>query len=595
MFSLNRRDFIAGLLATSAAGFLPQTMAQAIAAQTPPSLSSAPFSKFIDVAHEAGLTAPMFYGPVDHDTYLFESVGGGCAFFDYDDDGWMDIFILGGTRLEGPPPGATNRLYKNNRDGTFTDVTEKSGLHDAGWAMGVCVGDYNNDGYEDLFCTYFGQNKLYRNNGDGTFTDVAKVAGLTSERPRFGTGCSFLDYNRDGFLDLFVANYVQIDLAHAPKPEANNPSCSYEGLPVLCGPRGLQPGYHSLYRNNGDGTFTDVSKESGISDFQKSYGLTVVTADLDEDGWPDIFVACDSTPSLLFLNNHDGTFREDALARGIAVSGDGRENAGMGVGVGDYNLTGYLDIFKTHFQREASGLYLNNGKAEFEDVTAQAGIIKEHRFVSWGAGIVDLDNDGYPDIFLVTGNIYPEMGKVFPELPYKSPRIIFRNLSAGRFEEIIDQAGPAVSALHSSRGCAFGDFDNDGDLDIVVMNMNEPPSLLRNDAPATNHWLKIKLVGTKSNRSAIGTRVVVHYGKKMQAQELLSQSSYLSSNDPRLHFGLGRETIADIEIRWPNGLREWAKTVAADHLVVIREGAGIVKKQLFRGSVARPENKIKSY
>jgi hypothetical protein len=515
-------------------------------------------------------------------------MGGGCAFFDYDNDGWMDIFILGGTRLEGAPAGATNRLYKNNHNGTFTDVTEKAGLHDVGWANGVCVGDYNNDGYEDLFCTYFGQNKLYRNNGDGTFTDMTKPAGLLGEAVRFGTGCSFLDYNRDGFLDLFVANYVQFDLEHAPKPSALSPTCSYEGIAVYCGPRGMKGGYHSLYRNNGNGTFTDVSREVGIAGFRDSYGLTAVTADLDEDGWPDIFVACDSTPSLLFMNNRDGTFHEDGLARGVAVSGEGEEYAGMGVGVGDYDLDGHTDLFKTHFQRQPSGLYHNSGKADFDDVTSRSGIAAENRYVSWGAGIVDLDNDGYPDLFQVTGNVYPELQKVFPQYPYKGPRIAFRNLGNGRFEEVIEQAGPGVAAQHPSRGCAFGDFDNDGDLDILIMNVNEPPSLLRNDAPSGNRWIKLKLIGTKSNRSAIGTRVLLRYGNKVQAQHLLSQSSYLSSNDPRLHFGLGEQSSADVEIYWPSGEEESVKNIAANQLVTIREGAGVVSKQQLEASRIPP-------
>lgn len=576
LMPVNRRTFVSNIVSTLLAGFVSPFL-------TPHNWSAAalqrikPFSRFTDIAREAGLTAPMIYGGVDRDTYIIESMGGGCAFFDYDNDGWMDIFILGGSRLEGAPADASNRLYRNNRDGTFQDVTEKAGLHDAGWANGVCVGDYNNDGYEDLFCTYFGQNKLYRNNGDGTFTDVAKQAGLHSENPRFGTGCSFLDYNRDGLLDLSVANYVQFDLDQAPKPSAENPNCSYEGVAVYCGPRGLKPGRHSLYRNNGDGTFTDVSKQAGIAGSNGSYGLTVVTPDLDEDGWPDIFVACDSTPSLLFMNNRDGTFKEEGLLRGVAVSGEGQEYAGMGVGVGDYDLDGHTDLFKTHFQRQPSGLYHNSGKAEFEDVTIAAGIAHENRFVSWGAGIVDLDNDGYPDIFLVTGNVYPELEKVLPQLPYKGPRIIFRNLGNSHFEELIDEAGPGVIAKHASRGCAFGDFDNDGDLDILIMNVNEPPSLLRNDAPGHNHWLKIKLIGTKSNRSAIGAHVLVRYGKNIQVQELLSQSSYISSNDPRLHFGLGNEMNADVSIRWPNGLQEEFRNIASDQLATIREGSGIVR------------------
>ena len=574
---LDRRTFVSQFLGASAAASLPWCGEFFFLPPRSPlahDRARAPFSRFTDVAAEAGLIAPMIYGGIELDTYIVESMGGGCAFFDYDNDGWMDIFIIGGTRLEGPPAGASNRLYKNNRDGTFTDVTQKAGLHDAGWANGVCVGDYNNDGFEDLFCTYFGHNKLYRNNQDGTFTDVTKSAGLLDEPIRFGTGCSFLDYNRDGWLDLFVSNYVQFDLDHAPKPSATNPTCSYEGVAVYCGPRGMVAPSHSLYRNNGDGTFTDVSKQAGISAINSSYGLTAVCADFDEDGWPDIFVACDSTPSLLFMNNHDGSFREEGLVRGVAVSAEGTEYAGMGVGVGDYDLDGHLDLFKTHFQRQPSGLYHNAGKGEFEDVTIRAGINLENRYVSWGAGIVDLDNDGFPDIFLVTGNVYPELEKVFPQLPYKGPRIVFRNLGNGRFEELIDEAGPGVSARHPSRGCAFGDFDNDGDLDILIMNVNEPPSLLRNDAPANNHWLKIKLIGAKSNRSAIGARVLVRYGKKVQAQAQLSQSSYISSNDPRLHFGLGEETTASIEVRWPNGLEEAFKNVPADRLITIQEGAG---------------------
>jgi hypothetical protein len=581
---LSRRAFVSGLVVMPSATLLASSRKLAFApaqSQSTPVPNRPRFSQFVDVAPEVGLTAPMIYGDMEKSTYIIESVGGGCAFFDYDNDGWMDIFMVCGTRLDGAPPGATNRLYRNNRDGTFTDVTEKAGLHHVGWGNGVCVGDYNNDGFEDLFCTYFGQNKLYRNNGDGTFTDVTKEAGLLDPGTRFGTGCTFVDYNRDGFLDLFVANYVEFDLEHAPKPSSQSPTCSYEGLPVVCGPRGLKPGYHSLYRNNGNGTFTDVSKAAGVADVRGSYALTAVAADLDEDGWPDIFVAGDSTPSLLFMNNHDGTFTEDALSRGVAVSGEGRENSGMGVGVGDYDLRGHADIFKTHFQREPNGLYRNSGKADFDDVTAPSGIIKEQRFVGWGAGIVDLDNDGYPDIFMVAGNIYPSLEKLFPQLPYKCPRIVFRNLGDGRFEEMIEEAGPGVAARFSSRGCAFGDFDNDGDMDIVIVNVNEPPSLLRNDCPAQNHWLKVKLIGTKSNRSAIGGRVIVRYGKKLQAQNLMSQSSYISCNDPRLHFGLGEETSADIEIHWPNGLQESVKNLAADQLVTIKEGSGITSTSKF--------------
>jgi len=538
--------------------------------------SGRPFvASFVDVAREAGLSQPVIYGGVDRKDYILEADGCGCAFFDYDNDGWIDIFILTGTRLEGSPPGNTNRLYKNNRDGTFTDVTVKAGLHDVGWANSVCVGDYNNDGHEDLFCTYFGQNKLYRNNGDGTFTDVTKTAGLSDSFPRWGAGCSFLDYDRDGNLDLFVSNYLEFDIQRVPKP-GTEVNCNWKGLPVNCGPRGLPPGLHSLYRNNGDGTFTDVSKESGISKYRESYGMTVVTADFDEDGWTDIFVACDSTPSLLFMNNHDGTFREEGVLRGVALSDDGSEQAGMGVGLGDYNLDGHLDLFKTHFSDDTCGLYRNNGKGNFEDVTLASRIGVETRFTSWGAAMTDLDNDGMLDLFMVTGSVYPEIEAQLPRYPHKTPRVIFRNLGKGIFEEIIEQAGPGVAAKHSSRGCAFGDFDNDGDVDVLIVNLNEPPSLLRNDLRGENHWLKIKLIGTKSNRSAIGATVVVRYGGKAQAQAVLSQSSFYSSNDSRLHFGLGNDKTSDVEIRWPSGLKQELKAVPSNRLITVREGEGVV-------------------
>ncbi len=556
-------------------------VAQGIATHTAKPLpraapSGRPFdAHFIDVAASAGLKAPVTYGGLETNKYIIESTGCGCAFIDYDNDGWMDLFVLCGTRLEGAPPEATNRLYKNNRDGTFTDVTDKAGLRSIGWASGVCVGDYNNDGFDDIFCTYFGQNILYRNNGDGTFTDVTKAAGLWEAEQRWGAGCTFLDFDRDGHLDLFVSNYVRFSLEHAPAPGENS-SCQWKGIPVECGPRGLVTGKHSLYRNNGDGTFTDLTQKAGIAKSAQTYGLTAVAADFDEDGWPDIYVACDSTPSLLFMNNHDGTFSEEGMLRGVAVNSDGMEQAGMGVGVGDYDLDGHLDLFKTHFTDDANILYRNDGKGNFDDVTWSTRLGVETRWVSWGAGIADLDNDGYPDLFLVTGHVYPEIEKKLPQYPYKSPRAIFRNLGNGVFEELIEPAGPGVAAEHCSRGCAFGDFDNDGDVDILIINMNEPPSLLRNDLKGIANWIKIKLEGTKSNRSAIGARVVVRYGGKTQAQAVLSQSSFLSCNDPRLHFGLGNSTTADIDVYWPNGLHETYKRIAGNQLITIREGIGLV-------------------
>jgi hypothetical protein len=453
-------------------------------------------------------------------------------------------------------------------------VTQHAGLFRTGYFYGVTIGDYNNDGFEDIFLTGWEQNTLYRNNGNGTFTDVTKQAGLLSPQPRFGSGCAFLDYDRDGKLDLFVANYLTFDQKTAPRAGQSN-ECNSQG--VFCGPRGLPYGYHSLYRNNGDGTFTDVTAAAGINKVDGGYGLTAVAADFDNDGWTDIYVACDSTPSLLFHNNHDGTFKEQGLERGVALSDDGMEQAGMGVGVGDFGLDGNPGIVKTHFAADTPALYANNGKGDFRDMTLPSGLAVDTRYVCWGVGIVDLDNDGKPDIFWVTGGIYPEEQDV-----YATPRVIFRNLGNGRFEELAGMGGPGVETPHSSRGCAFGDFDNDGDVDILVINHNEPPSLLRNDVSVNHHSIKIKLIGVKSNRSAIGARVTARYGDKVQAQEVLSQSSYLSVNDSRLHFGLGLITKLDIEIRWPLGRVEKLAGVAADQIIYVTEGAGITRTEKFR-------------
>ena len=579
---LTRRE----ILALTAVPFLPSLgYAQGVASRGIQAVprgkpSGIPFlAKFSDVAAAAGLTSPTIYGAADKKDYIIETVGCGVAFFDYDNDGWLDIFVLCGTRLENPPLGATNRLFKNNRNGTFTDVTKDAGLTKTGWASSVTVGDYNNDGFEDLFITYYGQNVLYRNNGNGTFTDVTAQAGLLrTGRPDWGSGCTFIDYNRDGYLDLFVANYVDIVLGELPKPGENS-SCNWKGIPVNCGPRGLKTPVNHLYRNNGDGTFTDVSESSGISKSTGTYSMTSVAADFDNDGWTDLYVACDSTPSLFFRNQHDGTFKEEGLERGMALSEDGMEQAGMGLGVGDVDLDGNLDVFKTHFSDDTAVLYRNDGKGVFTDVTLRAGIGVETRYISWGAGIVDLDNDGLPDIFVVTGSVYPEVEKSLPLYPLKTPRLVFRNLGNGKFEELIEEAGPGVAAPHCGRGCAFGDFDNDGDIDMVIINLNEPPSLLRNDLSGDRRWLKVLLVGTKSNRSAIGSRVIAHYGDKRQAQTVMAQSSFYSVNDRRLHFGLGTNDTADLEVHWTNGAIEKLAGVKSNQLIVIQEGKGITKSE----------------
>lgn len=581
MASLTRRAALS-LLAFSASPLQAQIQGMAsrgVKASPRRKPSGLPWhARFIDVGADAGLRHVTVAGHKDGADYIVEVMTGGCAFFDYDNDGWLDILVLCGSRTGDAPADASNRLYKNNRDGTFTDVTEKAGLLRSGYAQGVTVGDYNNDGFEDLFLTYYGHNVLYRNNGDGTFTDVTKEAGLLSAEIRFGSGCAFVDYNRDGHLDLFVANYVDFDMKTVPKP-TDTGACNYMGVAVNCGPRGLPYGHHLLYRNNGDGTFSDVTKESGIAGVRGGFGLTVAAADFDNDGWPDIYVACDSTPSLLFRNNHDGTFTEQGLDCGAALSDDGMEQAGMGLGVGDFNLDGSLDILKMHFREDTPALYQNDGKGNFRDMTLHAGLGVETQYVSWGTGLVDLDNDGLPDIFWVTGSIYPEVEKKYPAVPLKTPRVLFRNLGQGLFEELFAEGGPGLAAAHASRGCAFGDFDNDGDIDVLIVNQNEPPSLLRNDVTGANHWIKLKLKGVKSNRSAIGARVTARYGGKVQVQEVMSQGSYLSVSDMRLHFGLGAAQQVDLEIRWPLGLVEKLPGVACDQLLTVTEGSGITGSQ----------------
>jgi hypothetical protein len=537
-------------------------------------------ARFVNVAQAAGLWSTVIYGDSRKADYLLEAMGCGAAFLDYDNDGWLDILLLTGRRFDATPEVATIRLYRNNRDGTFSDVSGRSGLNRSVWATGITVGDYDNDGYDDVFITCWGQNILFHNNGNGTFTDVTEHSGLLHPGVHFGSGCTWIDYDRDGRLDLFVCHYVVFDREKVPAP-GKDPACTYFGVPTLCGPAGFDQEACRLYHNNGDGTFADVSVKSGIAAVKPGYALTAAAADFDGDGWQDIYVACDSTPSLFFHNNHDGTFSEEGLERGVSLSEDGKEQAGMGLGVGDAHGEGRLDIFKTHFRGDTPVLYRNNGKGMFRDVTLRAGLGVETRFVGWGAAISDLDNDGLADLLFATGMVYPEVERTIADAPWKTPTVLFRNLGGGKFEELTSEPGPGAAEKHSSRGVAFGDFDNDGDVDILIVNLNEPPSLLRNDSSGAAHWLKVLLIGTVSNRSAIGAQVIATYGAARQAQAVLAQSSYLSVNDRRLHFGLGVATSADLEVRWPNGVRETIAQVAADQLVVIREGSGIVRSQKF--------------
>ena len=564
----------------------------------PAEAEKAPFGvNFVNVAKESGLKAATVFGGEHKNKYLLETTGCGVAFYDFDNDGWLDIFLVNGTRLEGFPPAQTptNRLFKNNRDGTFTDVTAKAGLLHFGWGQGVCIGDYDNDGYEDLFVAYFGKNVLYHNNGDGTFTDVTEKAGVAGSGKRWNSGCAFVDYDRDGKLDLFVANYIDLDLATAPVPESG--PCLYKGVMVACGPPGLNGGKNILFHNNGDGTFTDVSQSSGILQANGTYGLGVLTGDFDNDGWPDIYVANDSAPSALYQNQKNGKFQDIALEAGCALSADGKPQAGMGVSAGDYDLDGNLDILKTNFAGDTPSLYHNLGGAAFEDTTFPAGLGKHTQYLGWGCGFFDFDNDGWPDILLCNGHVYPEVEQLRTEAGYAQRKLLYRNLRNGKFEDISEAVGPGISAPSASRGCAFGDFDNDGDLDFVVNCVNDAPQLIRCDSSLKSNWIKVRTIGTKSNRTGIGARlrcVVQMPGETkphQQIDEVRSGGSYFSQNDLRIHFGVGSALKVDLlEIRWPSGTVDALKDVAVNQLVYVKEGQGIVRNVSFtneRNSASR--------
>ncbi len=513
--------------------------------KTPPETARNKVAYFVDEGEKRGLTMRNVFGGVDTKKYIIETTGTGVAIFDYDNDGWPDIFVVNGTTLEplaGKKP-PTNHLYHNNRDGTFTDVTEKAGLaKNSGWGQGVCVGDYDNDGFEDLYVTYYGKNILYHNNGDGTFSDASEKAHVSGSGKAWGTGCAFVDYDRDGKLDLFVATYVDFDVSTAPGP-GERASCIWKGVPVMCGPRGLPWSKNILYRNKGDGTFEDVTTKAKIDQTNGHYGFSVSTFDFDDDGWPDIYVACDSTPSILYRNNHDGTFTDVAVVAGA----DGKEQAGMGSTIGDYNGDGRLDIFKTNFSDDTATLYRNNGDGTFDDVTFAAGLGLHTKYLGWGTMFVDVDNDGWPDLLLVNGHVYPEVTKQHLGSEYEEPRLLYHNLGNGKFEDISESSGPGITTARSSRGLAVGDLWNDGKMSAVVSNMNEPVSLLVNQVKSASHWIGIKTVGTKSNRDGIGAKIRVQASGRLRVDEVRSGSSLDSNNDMRVHFGLGSAAKVDCE------------------------------------------------
>jgi len=529
---------------------------------------------FVDIAEKAGLNMTNVFGGLATKKYIIETTGTGVAIFDYDNDGWPDIFFVNGTTMEGSAKGdqPTNHLYRNNHDGTFTDVTLQAGLSGpSGWGQGVCVGDYDNDGWEDLYVTYYGKNRLYHNQ-HGVFSEVAEKSGVAGSGKAWGSGCAFVDYDRDGLLDLMVANYVDFDLSTAPAPGARA-SCLWKGVPVMCGPRGLPGETNILYRNRGNGTFEDVTAKAHIDQTNGHYALSVSTFDYDDDGWPDIYVACDSTPSILYHNNRDGTFTDVAVTAGAAFNEDGREQAGMGSTIGDYDGDGSLDIFKTNFSDDTSTLYHNNGDGTFTDATFAAGLGLYTKYLGWGTMFFDFDNDGWPDLVLANGHVYPEVDKYKLGSDYEEPRILYRNNGNGTFSQIASP-GKGIASAISSRGLAVGDLWNDGRLSIVVSNMNARPSLLVNQERYSNHWAAFKLVGTKSNRDGIGARITLRAGKRILVDEVRSGSSYISSSDMRVHFGLGAATKIDyVEVRWPSGLLEHFDA-GVDKIETLKEGTG---------------------
>ncbi len=537
--------------------------------------AKATLANFIDIGEKAGLTMTIVFGGVDTKKYIIETTGTGIAIFDYDNDGWPDIFIVNGTTLEGFPAdrAPTNHLYHNNHDGTFTDVTEKAGLVATGWGQGVCVGDYDNDGWEDLYVTYYGKNRLYHND-HGVFTEVAEKARVAGSGKAWGTGCAFIDFNRDGRIDLLVANYVDFDLSTAPAP-GEGTSCTWKGVPVMCGPRGLRGSKNILYENQGDGTFADVTTKAHIDRTNGHFAFSVSTLDFDDDGWPDIYVACDSAPSILYHNNRDGTFTDVAVTAGVAFNEDGREQAGMGTTVADYVGDGRLAIFKTNFSDDTPTLYRNDGDGVFSDATYIAGLGRHTQYLGWGTMFFDFDNDGWPDLILANGHVYPEVDKYQLGSTYKEPRLLYHNNGNGTFTDVSELAGPGINATSSARGLAVGDLWNNGQLSVLINNVYATPSLLVNTVHSGNHWVAFKTVGTRSNRDGIGARISVKNGQRAFVDEVRSGSSYISQNDMRVHFGLGAATRAEsVRVRWPSGLVEHFDNLPADQIHTLKEGSG---------------------
>ena len=529
--------------------------------------------QFVDVAEEVGVVAQNVSGDSEQ-TYLVDSMMGGSAFFDYDQDGDLDLYILNGSKVVGFPDQEhpRNTFYRNER-GKFVDATDEANLGDAGWGMGCAVADYDNDGDLDIYITNYGRNALYANQGDGTFVDVTEYAQVGDER--FGTGCAFLDYDGDGYLDLYVANYV--DFKHFLQTTPNK-SYMWKGLRVHFGPRGMKGGGDILYRNQGDGTFADVTVEAQVVDQDKLYGMGVIGGDYDRDGDVDIYVANDTGANFLYQNQGDGTFADIGWMIGAAYGESGEAQGCMGIAYGDYDNDLYQDILVTNFWEQTNTLYHNDRGTFFSDLSFDAGVGKESfQFLAWGTEFFDYDNDGDKDLFVANGHLFPQLDRANLGTSYAQTNQLFENLGDGTFVEVSQVSGEGLKIKKVSRGASFGDYDDDGDLDIFVLNINDRPTLLRNDGGNENNWLMVKTIGTESNRDGIGARIEVRCGGLTQSAEIRSGASYLSHNDLRAHFGLGqREIIDSLVVRWPSGLEERFANLPANRLVVLQEGEGIV-------------------
>jgi enediyne biosynthesis protein E4 len=574
--SLSRRFALCLLLAGCATGgFAQAKKPQAKEARVAASI------RFEDITSAAKIHFEHAVSP--EKKYLIESMSGGLMLLDYDQDGWLDIYFTNAPSVDQAKRNqkASSALYHNNHDGTFTDVSQKAGVANPCWAMGGAVGDYNNDGWPDIVVTCEEGVVLYRNNGDGTFSNVSKQAHLLD--PRWTTGAAFGDYDGDGYVDLMVTRYVVFDLEKLPK-FGEGATCRFRGIPVQCGPRGMKGMSDSLYHNNHDGTFTEVSKSAGVEDATGYYGLGVVWSDLNDDGRIDLFVADDSTPNYLYRNDGNGKFTDVSYISGTAVGNDGGEMAGMGLAVCDYNHSGRFSLYVTNFEEQSNSLYRNDDKLNFSEVSNAAKISAVTvPFMGWGTGCVDLDNDSWDDLFVVNGHVYPQVDSLQAGGKYRQRKLVFRNLRDGSFADVSSQAGSAVAVLQTSRGAAFGDLDNDGRIDVVVENIDGAPMVLRNVTAGNDHWITLELIGTKSNRLAIGAKVTAVAGGLAQIDEVRSGASYLSQSDMRIHFGLGAaKSVDQLQIRWPSGVTEIVRNLAGDRIYTVKEGAGVVSPEKAR-------------